>query len=57
MPKSDDEMRFLLNAVQMEKAAYEVGCELNNRPNWLPVPIAGVQQLLGIEFHELVDMP
>jgi predicted trehalose synthase len=34
MPKSDDEMRFLLNAVQMEKAAYEVGCELNNRPNW-----------------------
>jgi predicted trehalose synthase len=57
MAKSDDEMRFLLNAFQMEKAAYEVGYELNNRPNWLQVPIAGVQQLLGIEFHELVDMP
>jgi maltose alpha-D-glucosyltransferase / alpha-amylase len=57
MPKSDDEMRVLLNAFQMEKAVYEVGYELNNRPNWLPVPIAGIQQLLGIEFHEPVDTP
>jgi maltose alpha-D-glucosyltransferase/alpha-amylase len=52
MPKSDDEMRVLLNAFQMEKAVYEVGYELNNRPSWLPVPIAGIEQLLGIDFHE-----
>ena len=40
MPQSKDEMRVLLNAFQVEKAVYEIGYELNNRPNWLPVPIA-----------------
>jgi maltose alpha-D-glucosyltransferase/alpha-amylase len=55
MPKSPDEMRVLLNAFQMEKAVYEVGYELNNRPNWLRVPIAGIEQLLGIEVREQRD--
>jgi len=57
MPKSPDEMRVLLNAFQMEKAVYELGYELNNRPNWLPAPIAGIEQLLGIEVHEPDDGP
>jgi maltose alpha-D-glucosyltransferase/alpha-amylase len=55
MPKSPDEMRVLLNAFQMEKAVYELGYELNNRPDWLRVPLAGIEQLLGIEVHELDD--
>ena len=55
MPKSPDEMRILLNAFQMEKAVYELGYELNNRPNWLRVPIAGIEQLLGIEVREPDD--
>jgi maltose alpha-D-glucosyltransferase/alpha-amylase len=55
MPKSPDEIRVLLNAFQMEKAVYEVGYELNNRPNWLRVPIAGIEQLLGIEVREPDD--
>jgi maltose alpha-D-glucosyltransferase/alpha-amylase len=57
MPKSPEEMRVLLNAFQMEKAVYEVGYELNNRPNWLQVPIAGIEQLLGIEIHEPSNAP
>ncbi len=57
MPKSPEEMRVLLNAFQMEKAVYEVGYELNNRPNWLRVPIAGIEQLLGIEIHEPDNAP
>ena len=57
MPKSPDEMRVLLNAFQMEKAVYEVGYELNNRPNWLRVPIAGIEQLLGIEVREPDNAP
>jgi maltose alpha-D-glucosyltransferase/alpha-amylase len=36
----------------MEKAVYELGYELNNRPDWLRVPLAGIEQLLGIEVHE-----
>ncbi len=47
--RSLEEMRILLNAFQMEKAVYELGYELNNRPDWLRVPIAGIEQLLGIE--------
>jgi maltose alpha-D-glucosyltransferase/alpha-amylase len=57
MPKTPDEMRVLLNAFQMEKAVYELGYELNNRPDWLRVPLAGIEQLLGIEVPERDDVP
>jgi predicted trehalose synthase len=32
-----------LAALELEKAAYEVLYELNNRPDWLPIPLAAVQ--------------
>jgi maltose alpha-D-glucosyltransferase/alpha-amylase len=35
----------LLTALLIEKAAYELLYELNNRPAWLPIPLAG---LLGL---------
>jgi maltose alpha-D-glucosyltransferase/alpha-amylase len=49
MPKDNEEFRVLLNAFQMEKAVYELGYELNNRPDWLHVPLNGIEQVLGIE--------
>jgi maltose alpha-D-glucosyltransferase / alpha-amylase len=52
MPKTNDELRVLLNTFQMEKAVYELGYELNNRPDWLPVPLNGIEQLLGIDYSE-----
>jgi maltose alpha-D-glucosyltransferase / alpha-amylase len=52
MSRSLEELRILLNAFQMEKAVYELGYELNNRPDWLRVPIAGIEQLLGIEVTD-----
>ena len=42
-------MRVLLNAFKMEKVIYELGYELNNRPAWLRVPLAGIEQLLGLQ--------
>ena len=32
----------------LEKAVYEVGYELNNRPDWLVVPLQGILELLQV---------
>ena len=34
-----------LAALELEKAAYEVLYELNNRPDWLPIPLAALRML------------
>jgi trehalose synthase-fused probable maltokinase len=33
-----------LAALELEKAAYEVVYELNNRPDWLPIPLAALSE-------------
>jgi maltose alpha-D-glucosyltransferase/alpha-amylase len=30
----------------LEKAIYELGYELNNRPSWVGIPLGGISQLL-----------
>ncbi len=49
IPKSNDELRILLDAFVMDKAIYELGYELNNRPEWLLIPLLSIGQLLGLE--------
>ncbi len=46
LPTRDDELRVLLDAFYLEKAVYELGYELNNRPDWVKLPIQGILQLL-----------
>lgn len=36
----------LVNVMALEKALYEVRYELNNRPDWLVIPLSGVLRLL-----------
>jgi len=31
----------------LEKAVYELAYELNNRPSWVGIPLAGIRQILG----------
>ncbi len=44
---SAEKADVLLKALLLEKACYELAYELNNRPTWLHIPLAGVRELLG----------
>jgi predicted trehalose synthase len=46
IPNSEDELRNLLRIHLLEKALYELNYELNNRPDWVRIPLAGVVSLL-----------
>jgi maltose alpha-D-glucosyltransferase / alpha-amylase len=46
LPVNRDELKILLNVYLLEKALYELGYELNNRPDWVRIPLIGVIQLL-----------
>ncbi len=48
LPKHDSELEILLDAFLLEKAIYEVGYELNNRPAWVAIPLQGILQLLQV---------
>jgi maltose alpha-D-glucosyltransferase / alpha-amylase len=37
----------MLDAFVLEKALYELGYELNHRPDWVRIPIAGILKLIG----------
>ena len=45
-PPTDEERDLLLDAHLIEKALYELGYELNNRPSWVGVPLRGILQLV-----------
>jgi len=46
LPQTPEEIELLLDAFVLEKAVYEVAYELNNRPDWVRIPLTGILQLL-----------
>ena len=50
VPKGDDVVDLLLEFYEIEKVVYEVEYELNNRPDWLRIPLAGLARI--IRSHE-----
>lgn len=42
VPQDEAAMRLLLRIYLLEKAIYEVGYEMNARPDWLSIPLKGV---------------
>ena len=46
IPADRDALSTLLRVHLLEKAVYELGYELNNRPGWIAIPVAGISQLL-----------
>jgi maltose alpha-D-glucosyltransferase/alpha-amylase len=44
LPDKSEELKILLDAFLLDKALYEVSYELNNRPDWVRVPLQGILQ-------------
>jgi maltokinase len=42
-------MEKLLSVFELEKAVYELRYELNNRPDWVKIPVAGIVRMLAQE--------
>jgi maltose alpha-D-glucosyltransferase / alpha-amylase len=46
LPKTPEELSALLDTYLLEKAIYELGYELNNRPDWVKLPLLGILSLM-----------
>ncbi len=47
LPKERDEFVMLLEVYLLEKALYELGYELNSRPDWVGLPLRGILRLVS----------
>jgi predicted trehalose synthase len=47
VPASRDELESLLNISALQKVMYELNYELNNRPDWVSIPLRGLLDLVG----------
>jgi maltose alpha-D-glucosyltransferase/alpha-amylase len=47
LPSGADEFRLLFEISLLERAVYELGYELDHRPDWIGIPLRDVRDLLG----------
>ncbi len=50
VPPGNDARRRMMAVFELEKAVYELRYELNNRPDWVRIPVAGIQRMLEADF-------
>jgi maltokinase len=46
LPSGHGAIERLLAVYELEKAVYELQYELDNRPEWVGIPVAGIQRLI-----------
>lgn len=57
IPKNKEDMDILMNTFLLEKAIYELNYELNNRPDWVIIPLRGIKAIMqGEEHPELLEL-
>ncbi len=49
LPPGQQVTAQLLAVFELEKAVYELRYELNNRPDWVAIPVAGIERLLDYD--------
>jgi maltose alpha-D-glucosyltransferase/alpha-amylase len=47
VPRDRRELGIMLRSFLMDKAVYEVGYELNNRPDWIGFPLRGIEMAIN----------
>ena len=46
IPQNSEDLQIMLEAYLLDKAVYEIGYELNNRPGWVVIPVRGIKHIL-----------
>jgi maltose alpha-D-glucosyltransferase/alpha-amylase len=46
IPRNEADLRIALEAYLLDKAVYEIGYELNHRPDWVVIPVRGIKHIL-----------
>jgi len=57
VPKDPIKRRLLLRALLAHKALYEIGYELQNRPQWVVIPIKGMLKILEEKDVDAIKKP
>ncbi|RMH03715.1 MAG: maltose alpha-D-glucosyltransferase [Nitrospirae bacterium] len=57
LPEDLEDLRVLLDAYVIQKAIYELGYELNNRPDWAGIPLNGILQILETSEPQISSTP
>ena len=50
LPPGQEATDRLLAVFELEKAVYELRYELNNRPDWVSIPVAGILRLIDADM-------
>lgn len=56
IPKNKEELSTLMTTFLLEKAIYEMNYELNNRPDWVRIPLRGIKALLTKSIVEEMEV-
>jgi trehalose synthase-fused probable maltokinase len=48
LPSGQEAIERLLTVFELEKAIYELRYELDNRPDWVRIPVAGIERMLEL---------
>jgi maltose alpha-D-glucosyltransferase / alpha-amylase len=51
LPATEDGLHILLEAALVRNTVYELGYELNNRPDWVKIPLQAFLELMNPEGH------
>lgn len=52
VPKNKDEFDLLLNFFLLDKAIYELSYEIDNRPEWILIPMKGIMSILNLSLKK-----